>query len=137
MSIVVAYMPSPEGEAAVDAAIAESRLRGLRVVVVNATKGDALVDTHYASTAGVESLDTRLADSGVAHEIVRPMGADVADLILQVAERVGAELLVVGLRRRTPVGKLLLGSVSQRLLLDAPLPVLAVHAKAGSRHTSL
>lgn len=134
MSIVVAYTPGPEGDAAVDAAIAEARLRDQRVVVVNATKGDALVDTHYASAEGVVSLDERLANGGVEHEIVRPMGPDLADLILQVADDVDAELLVVGLRRRTPVGKLLLGSVSQRLLLDAPVAVLAVHAKASTRH---
>ncbi|MBK6885358.1 MAG: universal stress protein [Tetrasphaera sp.] len=136
MSIVVAYMPSPEGEAALDAAIAEAKLRGLRVVVVNATKGDALVDTHYASAEGILSLDQRLADCGVEHEIVRPMGADLSDLVLEAAENAAAELLVVGLRRRTPVGKLVLGSVSQRLLLDATIPVLAIHAKAGGRHAS-
>jgi nucleotide-binding universal stress UspA family protein len=37
-----------------------------------------------------------------------------------------AELLVIGIRHRSPVGKLLLGSVSQRLLLECPKPVLAV-----------
>ena len=37
-----------------------------------------------------------------------------------------AELLVVGIRHRRPVGKLLLGSVSQQVLLECPKPVLAV-----------
>ena len=133
MTVAVAYMPGPEGDAAVDAAIAEANLRGTSVVVINATRGDALVDTHYATRAGVKTLDERLAKGGIDHEIVRPMGPDLADLILDAAEKAGATLLVVGLRRRTPVGKLLLGSVSQRLLLDAKMAVLAVHA-APSTH---
>jgi nucleotide-binding universal stress UspA family protein len=53
-------------------------------------------------------------------------GLEAAEDLLAVAEEVGAELVVIGLRRRTPVGKLILGSNAQRVLLDAPCPVLAV-----------
>jgi nucleotide-binding universal stress UspA family protein len=34
--------------------------------------------------------------------------------------------LVIGVKRRSAVGKALLGSISQRLLLESPIPVLAV-----------
>jgi nucleotide-binding universal stress UspA family protein len=57
-------------------------------------------------------------------------GLDPAEDLLKVAEEVSAELIIIGLRRRSPVGKLILGSNAQRILLDAPCPVLAV--KAGS-----
>jgi len=43
-----------------------------------------------------------------------------------VANETDADLIVIGLRRRTPVGKLILGSNAQRILLDAPCAVLAV-----------
>ena len=51
--------------------------------------------------------------------------------VIKVAAEVDATLVVLGIRRRTPVGKLLMGSVAQRVLLDAECPVLAV--KPGSR----
>ena len=55
-------------------------------------------------------------------------GREPAEDLIEVAESSHAELIVIGLRRRTPVGKLILGSNAQRILLDATCPVLAVKA---------
>ena len=55
-------------------------------------------------------------------------GVEPAEDLVKVAEETSAELIVIGLRRRTPVGKLILGSNAQRILLDAPCAVLAVKA---------
>ncbi|MBB6629597.1 universal stress protein [Nocardioides sp. KIGAM211] len=125
-AIVVGWAPGPYGTAAVDAALGEARLRGHRVVVVNATRGDALVDEHYARGEDVQALERLLADSGVESEVRQSLGADVGDQVLRVAQEVSAALVVIGLRRRTPVGKLIMGSVAQRILLGADCPVLAV-----------
>lgn len=59
-------------------------------------------------------------------KVVQPVGVDVADELLAAMDRPDATLLVIGIRHRSPVGKLLLGSVSQRLILECPKPVLAV-----------
>ncbi len=126
MSIVVAYAPDEFGRSAVEAGLAVAASRGGDVVVVNATRGDALVDTKFAGSSERAALDELLAASTVASTVRQPVGTDVADAVLQVAEEVGATLLVVGLRHRTPVGKMLMGSVAQRILLDATVPVLAV-----------
>ena len=57
-----------------------------------------------------------------------PSGTRAADEILRIAADRGADLIVIGLRRRSPVGKLFLGSTAQQMLLDAPCAVLAVKA---------
>lgn len=51
---------------------------------------------------------------------------DPVDAVLDEIPDHSVDRLVIGIKRRTPVGKVLLGSVSQRLLLDSPVPVVAV-----------
>jgi nucleotide-binding universal stress UspA family protein len=125
-TIVVGWMPNEYGRAAVAHALDEAKLRGHRVVVVNATRGDALVDDRYAGDDKRASLESQLTASGVPHEIRQSMGPDVGDQVVAVAEELSAALIVIGLRRRSPVGKLIMGSVAQRILLGAHCPVLAV-----------
>ena len=126
VTIVVGWSPDEYGEAALHRAVEEARLRDGRVVVVNATRGDALVDERYADEDQLAALATELGAAGVAVDVRRSMGADVGDQVLAVAEDVAADLVVIGLRRRSPVGKLLMGSVAQRILLGADCAVLAV-----------
>lgn len=129
MTIVVGYVPTPEGEAALSQAIAEAQKRNRPLVVINSSTGDAVVDKRFASEPEIESIDERLATAGVEHVITQPVrGHDAASEVLDAAENHEAELIVIGLRRRSPVGKLFLGSVSQRILLEADCPVLAVKA---------
>ena len=126
MTVVVGYLPGAYGRAALRHGVEEAGMLGTRLVVVNATKGDAFVDTHFASDEAVGTLDRRLDELKVDHEIRQVLGSDIAAEILHVVEEVEATRLVIGLRRRSPVGKLFMGSVAQRLLLDCPCPILAV-----------
>ena len=125
-TIVVGWTPDEYGEAALARALEEARLRAGRVVAVNATRGDALVDERYADSEQLDRLTAAAADSGVDVEVRRSMGVDVGDQVLDVAGELSADLVVIGLRRRSPVGKLLMGSVAQRILLGAECAVLAV-----------
>ena len=79
----------------------------------------------------MHDIEDRLANCGVEFELTQPVGVDAAEELLKAMERDDAELLVIGIRHRNPVGKLLLGSVSQQLLLECPKPVLAVKPKEG------
>ncbi|MDQ3095431.1 MAG: universal stress protein, partial [Actinomycetota bacterium] len=77
----------------------------------------------------LEEVRDQLKEAGVEHEIRQLVrGLDPAEDLMNVAAEVGADVIVIGLRRRSPVGKLILGSNAQRILLDAPCPVLAVKA---------
>ncbi len=126
MTVVVGYIPDQYGEAALTAGIEEAQRRGTGLVVVNATKGDALVDRRYVGEKGLAGLEERLAGLGMSHEVRQAVGSDVAEEILRVASDTDADVVVIGLRHRTPVGKMIMGSVAQQVLLDAPCAVLAV-----------
>lgn len=121
--IVVGYSSKPEGRAALRRAVSEARLRGAALVVVN-TSSEADNDGGLAS---------ELAASGVSYDIKTPNEMhDSAEELIRTAEATDADFIVIGLRRRSPVGKLLLGSNAQRVLLDAACPVLAVKADLGA-----
>ena len=129
MTIVVGYVPTPEGEAALTAAISEAQLREQPLHVVNSSRGDSLTDSRFASESALEQVRGRLDQSGVVYEIDQLVrGHEASDEVVEAADRVKASLIVIGLRRRTPTGKLITGSQAQRILLDANCPVLAVKA---------
>jgi nucleotide-binding universal stress UspA family protein len=129
MTIVVGYVPTPEGEAALTAAISEARRREEPLHVVNSSRGDSLTDSRFASENALDEVRARLDQSGVVYEIDQQVrGHDASDEVVDAADRVKASMIVIGLRRRTATGKLLTGSQAQRILLDAHCPVLAVKA---------
>jgi nucleotide-binding universal stress UspA family protein len=118
MTIVVAFADTPPGHAAVAAAVAESQRDAERVVLVPAVRGDEPPD--------VEELERQWPAAVGRLEVDRGDVGDPSDAVVQVAQRLGARLVVLGLRSRSPVGKLVFGSTAQRILLDATCPVLAV-----------
>ena len=126
MGIVVGYLATPEGRAALDAAVEEARRRSVRVVVVVSVRPDEPEDRRAGTREALEQVNAELEGLGVAHEVRMLSGGDVADDLISTAEEVAAQLIVLGLRRRSPVGKLILGSNAQRVLFDAPCPVLTV-----------
>jgi nucleotide-binding universal stress UspA family protein len=128
--IVVGYSADPFGRAALEHGITEAKLRQTTLLVINATTGDAYADPRFAREGEVHDVEDRLNNCGVDFELTQPVGVDTADELLKAMDRADAELLVIGIRHRSPVGKLLLGSVSQQLLLECPKPVLAVKPDA-------
>ncbi|MGX9792179.1 universal stress protein [Mycobacterium sp. MMS18-G62] len=130
MTIVVGYSADRFGTAALEHAITEAKLRDTTLLVINPTKGDAYTDPAFAQDGQIHDVERHLTECGVQFELTQPVGVDIADELLKAMDRDDADLLVIGIRHRSPVGKLLLGSVSQQLLLECPKPVLAVKPDA-------
>jgi nucleotide-binding universal stress UspA family protein len=129
--IVVGYVPKPEGDAALRLAAQEAKLRGSSLVIVNSHRGGREHDAADALQieSQLDEVRAQLTAAGIEHEVRQLVrGADPAEDLVAVAAEVSAEVIIIGLRRRSPVGKLILGSNAQRILLDAPCPVLAVKA---------
>ena len=124
--VVVGYVDTPEGRAALaHGARAASSRESRLVVVIASTRGSELELDELE-----EIVRSELDASGVRHEIRHTArSGDAAEAIVEVAQEIKASLVVIGLRRRSAVGRLLLGSKAQRILLDAPCPVLAVKAE--------
>lgn len=140
MSIVVGLSPRPEGQAALRAAVEEARGRGVPLHVVR-----VLTESLSENPGQVRDFSARnrseQAELDAVVDGIRADGVDVtselapaaeapADAILRAAKQLDAKLIVIGMRRRTAVGKMLLGSVAQDVLLGAQCNVLAV--KSGS-----
>ena len=130
MAVVVGYVATPEGRAALRRAAVEARLRGTDLVVINSNREDVGRDEDPARSGGdLDEVRAELDTSGVTYEVRQlTRGSEPADDLIAVAAEIHADFIVIGLRRRSPVGKLILGSNAQRILLDAPCPVLAVKA---------
>lgn len=134
MSIVVGYIDTPEGNAALDSAIAEAKLRGEKLVVLHSAEGGAgqTAAEALANAEAIEAVRDRLDEEGVefsTHDYVR--GNTPAEDIMAAVRDHGGSMIVIGIRTRSSTGKLLLGSNALDILHDTTVPVLCVKAASG------
>jgi nucleotide-binding universal stress UspA family protein len=73
----------------------------------------------------IRDLGEMLDDADVDSEI-RGLVGEHGESIVTLAEDVGADLIIVGGRKRTPTGKAVFGSTAQTVMLEAPCPVTFV-----------
>jgi nucleotide-binding universal stress UspA family protein len=129
VTIVVGFVPRPDGRAALQRAIAEATLRHDDLLVLNAARGQAWTEAGVATEDDLDTVRAELSGAGVRFDVRQVVrGKDPAEEVIEAAEHAGAQLIVIGLRRRSAVGKLIMGSTSQRILLEADCPVLSVKA---------
>ncbi|EWT02509.1 hypothetical protein N865_04805 [Intrasporangium oryzae NRRL B-24470] len=133
MSVAVAHHVAPTGGPALVLGAKEAAFRSTPLVVIHVAES-LDQDIAEATRAGIsDAVEKALAEANVGHvdwdlRLV-VAGTDVAEVssaILDEVKKVGPEVLVIGARRRSPVGKAFLGSVTQTIILEADLPVFVV-----------
>ena len=152
MKILAAYKPSPLGDAVLAAATREARLRSAKLLLARHVRQEAsrvsgplaLMDPgspQAAAPAGgneeiaklredLEALAWQVRSGGVDCDAVLIADADnPAEALLDLARNAHVDLMVVGIRRRSAVGKAVLRGEAQRLLLEAECAVLAVKSE--------
>jgi nucleotide-binding universal stress UspA family protein len=73
--------------------------------------------------APVREASDVLDEAGVDYDVTESSG-DPAEAIIDAADDVDADLIVIGGRKRSPAGKALFGSVTQTVILNAGRPVM-------------
>jgi nucleotide-binding universal stress UspA family protein len=130
MSVVVGYAERPECERALEAGAEQARLRELPLHVVHIAKvgaGQESSDDIVSHRARLAKIEQYYRGQGLechAQEIFAQ--GRVSEAFLAAAAERGAKLVVIGIRSRSAVGKLLVGSIAQEVIMAAPCPVLAV-----------
>ncbi len=137
MKIVVGFVATDEGRAALDWAVKEARRQSAELIAVHSIRGGGSAEAEEAEVLAyrkeMDDIERRLDAEGIAHGTRRLIrGLSPAEDLIQVATEEEADLIVIGLRRRSRTGKLLMGSNAQEILLNAQCPVVAVKAVSES-----
>ena len=129
MTILVAYVPRPEGQTALEKGIEIAKERNETLIVVNATPGGSGEEPSRADAQDVERVEQLLSVSGINAEFKQFVrGKNAVEELEEMVATYQVSLLVIGLRKRTAVGKLIMGSMAQEILMNIPCPILTVKA---------
>ncbi|MGP9845517.1 universal stress protein [Brachybacterium sp. 107] len=132
MTVVVGYTPSSQGMAALRSAVRSAKRDRTDLVVAYYQFCEAPDGLAAPSEEDVQDALAEADAEGVDVVLRRRSLPDIGEFLLTVVDEFSATLLVIGLRRKSPIGKLNLGAAARRVVLGAPCPVLAV--KDDDRH---
>jgi nucleotide-binding universal stress UspA family protein len=132
MDIVVGYADTRIGNAALEVGIAEAKLRGARLHVLHTVRvglrnEQPRVIARYKTR--MAEIQERLEREGIeGRSEMLMVRKERGDALLAELQELSADMLIIGSRQRSPVGKLVLGSTVQHLLLRADCPVMVVRS---------
>ncbi len=129
MPIVTSYHGTPESREALATAVDLARNTGSRVITILARR--AYRGDERTATTAAQTLRELLDGEDIAFDVREADASEeISEAVLRTAREVDAEFIVIGLRRRSPNGALAMGRNAQRILLEAPCPVVTATAPA-------
>lgn len=116
-------------ERIVEFAIQEAKLRKEKIYFIHSlfggekTKEDEIIKGEELLEWAVEVARKAGVDCE-KHLLIR--GKEPAEDIIEFANEIGATMIIIGVRKRSPVGKIIFGSVAQEVILNAKQPVVCI-----------
>ena len=129
MTIVVGFVPTKEGRAALARSVEEAKTRRSRLVVINSNRGGRDFDdeTSQAAEAELQRVKDELSGDGLELEVRQLVrGNEPAEDLISVANETDADLIVIATHGYTGLKHALLGSTTERVVRHAHCPVLVV-----------
>lgn len=142
-TVLVAVGPTEENRVAdlIDSVCAVAGPADARVVLFHSFTEDAFADGVRETghdpadppepaevarlLASIDAMSTELSATDIDHEVYSSIGPPT-DSILTAIETQNADMVFVGGRSRSPVGKAIVGSTAQKVLMNATCPVVFV-----------
>ena len=129
MKIMVAYDRSNVAKAALDLAKQHAKAFDAKVYVITSMLGGRDVPREKFANAerDLNHTETLLKAEKIAcetHLLIR--GMSPGEDLVQFAKENEIDVIIIGVKRRSKVGKFLLGSTAQYVIIKAPCPVVAV-----------
>ena len=132
MTVAVAHQVSATAQLALSQAVQEAKFRDTDLAVLHVVDSRS-TPTRRRPTGSASRTRSRRrwgrTPTSAGSCTCETGRDDVGDAIVTLTDRLRPDLLVLGARRRSPVGKALLGSVAQTIILEANVPVLVVKTR--------
>jgi nucleotide-binding universal stress UspA family protein len=129
MNILVAYDATKEAKEALRVAIQHAKAFKARVILAYSMVGGPEIPRKEFEHAEKElqTQEILLKEEGLACEtLLSVRGLETGEDIVKIAEEKQAGEIVIGIQRKSKVGKLLFGSTAQYIILNAPCPVVTI-----------
>ncbi len=130
MKVMICYDGSPEAGRALDLAMDQAKAFSAETLIVTALEGDPKEQLEQLgeSEKVLENAVKQLSDAGLQSETkMLPANAlSVGENLVYLAKDEAVDLIIIGVRRKSKVGKLLFGSTVQNVILTSHCPVITV-----------